>query len=332
MTTSTSALSPRPATPSMLAFVVDDTPGLREIPTPVPELGDALVRVRMAGICGTDHALLDGYRDFRGVPGHEMVGVVERASDSSWVGSRVVSEINIGCGTCPLCAQALGRHCENRKVLGIEGRNGAFAEYLVTPITNLHRVPASVSDEEAVWVEPLAAALAVWDAGISPGEKVLVLGDGRLGTLVALGLQMRGAKVEVAGKHEHKLSLLRSLGLSVVTGEARATYRWVVEATGSPEGIEKARAWTMPRGTIILKSTSEQTSRVDASRLVVDELRLVGSRCGDFEPAIAALVNKAIPVERLISRIHPFQEFARALEDSARPEFFKVLLDLRKTQ
>ncbi len=316
----------------MLAFVVDDSPGLKEIPTPIPGPGETLVRVRMAGICGTDHALLGGYRDFRGVPGHEMVGVVEKASDCSWVGSRVVSEINIGCGKCSLCGQGLRRHCENRKVLGIEGRDGAFAEYLMTPIANLHRIPDSLSDEEAVWVEPLAAALAVREAGIPPGDRVLVVGDGRLGTLIALGLQTRGVKVEVAGKHEHKLSLLRSVGLSVVEGEARAIYPWVVEATGSPEGIEKARAWARPKGTIILKSTSEQVSRVDASRIVVDELRLVGSRCGDFEPAITALVDRTIPVERLISRIHPFREFARALEDSANPEYFKVLVDLRETQ
>ncbi len=314
----------------MLAFVVDDSPGLKEIPTPVPEPGDALVRVRMAGICGTDHALLGGYRGFRGVPGHEMVGVVEKASDSSWVGRRVVSDINIGCGACSLCGQGLLRHCENRKVLGIEGRDGAFAEYLTTPIGNLHRVPDSVSDEEAVWVEPLAAALAVGEAGISPGERVLVVGDGRLGTLIALGLQMRGAKVEVAGKHEHKLSLLRSVGLSVVAGAARAIYPWVVEATGSPEGIEKARAWTRPKGTIILKSTSEEMSRVDASRIVVDELRLVGSRCGDFEPAIAALVEKAIPVERLVSKVYPFRDIVTALDESARREVFKVLVDFRE--
>lgn len=216
--------------------------------------------------------------------------------------------------------------------MGIEGRDGAFAEYLTTPIGNLHRVPDSVSDEEAVWVEPLAAALAVGEVGISPGERVLVVGDGRLGTLIALGLQMRGAEVEVAGKHEHKLSLLRSIGLSVVKGQARSIYPWVVEATGSPQGIERARAWTRPKGTIILKSTSEQMPRVNVSRIVVDELRLVGSRCGDFEPAIAALVDKAIPVERLVSRIYPFREFARGFEDSANPKFFKVLVDLRETQ
>ena len=316
----------------MLAFVVDDSPSLREIATPVPESGEALVRVRMAGICGTDHALLAGYRDFRGVPGHEMVGVVEQASDSDWVGRRVVSEINISCGACSLCAQALGRHCENRTVVGIEGRNGAFAEYLTTPLGNLHRVPEGVSDEEAVWVEPLAAALAVAEVGITSGDEVLVVGDGRLGTLIALGLQMRGAKVGVAGKHEHKLSLLRSVGLSVVIGEPRAVYPWVWEATGSAEGVERARAWARPKATIILKSTSEEVSRVDASRIVVDELRLVGSRCGDFEPAIAALVKKAIPVERLISKIRPFRDFPQALADSAKPEFFKVLVDFREHQ
>jgi threonine dehydrogenase-like Zn-dependent dehydrogenase len=313
----------------MLAFVLDEARRLAEVPAPVPGPREALVRVLMAGICGTDHELLSGYRAFHGIPGHEMVGVVEKASDTSWIGARVVSEINIGCGTCSLCARGLDRHCANRQVLGIEGRGGAFAELLTTPVENLHRVPDSITDEEAVWVEPLAAALAVWEAGIEPGENVLVLGDGRLGTLIALGLRMRGAQVEVAGKHEQKLSLLRSLELPIVQGGPRPIYPWVVEATGSPEGIERARAWTRPRGTVILKSTSHRPSRVETSQIVVDELRLVGSRCGDFEPALETLAAKAIPVSRLVSKTYPFREIDRALEESASPNVFKVLLDLR---
>jgi len=214
----------------MLAFVLDDSPGLKEVPTPEPMPDEALVRVLLAGICGTDLELLAGYRGFRGIPGHEMVGVVERASDPSWIGKRVVSEINLVCHECSMCSEGLERHCQNRRVMGIDSRDGCFAELVATPIENLHAVPESVTDEEAVWTEPLAAALGVWDLGLEPGDRVLVLGDGRLGSLIALGLQWRGAAVEIAGRHEEKLSLLESLGLSVMTGEPRAIYPWVVEA------------------------------------------------------------------------------------------------------
>lgn len=316
-------------TAGMLAFVLDDSPALKEVPIPELRPDEALVRVLMAGICGTDLELLAGYRGFRGVPGHEMVGVVEKASDASWIGKRVVSEINLVCHECSMCSEGLERHCQKRQVMGIDGHDGCFAEFLATPIENLHAVPESVTDEEAVWTEPLAAALGVWKLGIGPGDRVLVLGDGRLGSLIALGLQWRGAAVEIAGRHEEKLKLLESLGLSVMTGEPRAIYPCVVEATGSPAGLAAARAWTRPRGTIVLKSTCHEPVSIDTSRVVVDELRLVGSRCGDFGPAIEALATKAVPVGRLVSEVLPFQEMERALRESAKPETFKILLDFR---
>jgi threonine dehydrogenase-like Zn-dependent dehydrogenase len=313
----------------MLAFVLGDRPGLKEIPTPQPAPGEALVRVLMAGICRTDLEILAGYRGFRGVLGHEMVGRVEKASDPEWIGKRVVSEINTACGSCGLCRKGLARHCERRRVLGIEGRDGSFAELITTPIANLHAVPDTVTDEDAVWTEPLAAALSVSKLGIEAGEPVLILGDGRLGALIGLGLQMHGAVVEVAGKHEPKLSLLRSLGLAPASGSPKPVYQWVVEATGSPEGLEQAMAWTRPEGTIVLKSTCHQPSCVDLSRLVVNEQRLVGSRCGEFPAALASLESKKIPVRRLVSKVYPFHGIERALEESRQPEIFKQLLDFR---
>jgi len=309
----------------MLALFFDGKPILpilKDVPEPVPGEGEALVRVLLAGICGTDLELLAGYRRFRGIPGHEMVGVVEKSPDSSWVGARVVSEINISCGACSLCRAGLPKHCERRRVLGISGRDGAFAELVAMPLENLHRVPDSVSDEEAVWTEPLAAALAVQEEGVQPGDRVLVLGDGRLGALIALGLQMYGARVELVGKHEEKLSLLDTLGVRVQNGNPRPIYPWVVEATGSPSGLEMARAWVRPRGTLILKSTCHEASKLDASGIVVDELRLVGSRCGEFAPALEALQSGRLPVKNLISRIYPLTEAAEALAD---PAPFKIL-------
>jgi threonine dehydrogenase-like Zn-dependent dehydrogenase len=190
-------------------------------------------------------------------------------------------------------------------------------------------VPAGVTDEEAVWAEPLAAALAVFEVGLAPGDRVLVVGDGRLAALIGLALQARGLFVEIRGKHPSKLSRLQSLGLSTVTGEPRAIYPWVVEATGSAEGVEAARAWARPRGTIILKSTCHEPARIETSRIVVDELRLVGSRCGDFEPALEVLAKKSMPLNELVSAIHPFREIERAFRESARPETFKILLDFR---
>jgi len=293
-------------------------PALRE--------GEALVRVLLAGICGTDLELLAGYKGFRGIPGHEFVGVVEKAPGPEWVGARVVAEINVACGRCGLCREGLRRHCERREVMGIAGRDGAFAQKLTVPMENLHRVPDSVSDEEAVFVEPLAAALGVMDVGIQAGDRALVVGDGRLGALIALGLRSRSVEVELVGRHREKLDLLRSLGVVVVSGDPRPVYPWVVEATGSPQGIEAARAWVRPRSTLVLKSTCHEPSTVDVSRIVVDEIRIVGSRCGDFPPALEALASKSVDVRPLISAVYPLERWEDAFRSSCQPDIFKVLL------
>ena len=313
----------------MLAVVLDGKIEVREVPEPRPSADEALVRVLMAGICGTDLALLDGYKDFKGILGHEMVGIVEEAPDPRWLGARVVAEINVSCGTCSLCREGQRKHCENREVVGLMVRPGAFAERLTVPLANLHRVPDSLSDEEAVWTEPLAAALAVSELGVRSGDAVIVLGDGRLGSLVALGLQYRGARVEIVGKQERKLGLLERIGLRVNRGEPRPIYPWVVEATGTVSGLDQSLAWTRPRGTLVLKSTCHDLASVNTSRIVVGEIRVIGSRCGDFQPALEALQSGRIPVRRLVSSVFPLTEAKEAFLECASPSVFKVLLDLR---
>jgi threonine dehydrogenase-like Zn-dependent dehydrogenase len=313
----------------MKAVVIDGQVEVREVPIPVPADGEALVRVRMAGICGTDLALLRGYKDFRGIPGHEFVGVVEEASSSPWVGKRVVAEINVACGECPLCRQGHRKHCQDRQVLGLIDRPGAFAEYVTVPIENLHEVPESLADEEAVMTEPLAAALDVWETGIKPEDPVLVLGAGRLGTLIALVLDHRGARVEVMDTSLEKLRTVEAMGVTVRTGPPKPMFPWVIEATGSATGVETALDWTRPTGNIVLKSTTHETVSVDTSRIVVDEIRVVGSRCGAFPPALEALASGRLPVRRLISSVFPLSGICDALDQSAQPGTFKVLLDFR---
>jgi threonine dehydrogenase-like Zn-dependent dehydrogenase len=314
----------------MLALSFDPEPKLVEVPDPVLGEGDALVRVLMAGICGTDLELLAGYKDFRGIPGHEMVGVVEEAPLPGWVGARVVPEINLACGECNMCRAGHRKHCERRMVLGLIGRSGAFAQKVSLPLDILHRVPDSVADEEAVWAEPLAAALGVWELGIQAGEPVLVLGDGRLGALLALGLLWRGADVELAGLDAEKLGRLEDLGVRVNRDIPRPVYPWVVDATGSAGGVEAALAWTRPTGTLVVKSTCHERSVIDFSRVVVDEIRITGSRCGAFPPALAALLSGEVPVKRLISKVFPLNEAVEALRESSRPGVFKILLDMRQ--
>jgi threonine dehydrogenase-like Zn-dependent dehydrogenase len=313
----------------MLALVFDGNLEVREVPDPIPAEGEALVRVQMAGICGTDLALVSGYKNFGGILGHEMVGIVEDAPDPRWTGERVVAEINISCGQCSLCREGHRKHCEKRQVMGVIDRPGVFAERVAVPVDNLHRVPESLTDEEATWVEPLAAAMAVADVGIREGDPVLVLGDGRLGSLIALGLQHQGARVEIVGKQESKLSMLESLGIKVRTGGPVPEYPWVVEATGSVSGLEQALAWTKPRGTLVLKSTCHEPVTFDASKIVVHEIRVVGSRCGDFPRALEALQSGLIPVKRLISNVYPIAQAKEAFAECARPSSVKVLLDIR---
>lgn len=272
--------------------------------------GTALLRVHLAGICGTDRALVGGYKGgFQGVLGHEFVGTVEACDEPHWVGKRVVAEINWGCGKCSDCAEGDPRHCFNRRVIGIVGCDGAFAERVVVPTVNLLEVPANVSDREAVFTEPLAAALAVREL-LTPGCEVLVAGDGPLGTLVALGLLTGGWQVSLSGRHPDKLQLISSLGIPTLGwGESRER-RWpaAVDCTGSPEAVDHLAYLLAPRGRLVLKTTGAVTGSLDTNKVVVKELQILGSRCGRFRPALQALAEGTIQVEPLISRVLPLAD------------------------
>ncbi|PYQ41358.1 MAG: alcohol dehydrogenase [Acidobacteria bacterium] len=285
--------------------------------------GEGVVRVHLAGICGTDLELRRGYHAFTGVPGHEFVGIVEEApSAPEWIGRRVVGEINAACGTCATCRAGRRTHCPARTVLGIRGRAGAFAERLALPLLNLHEVPAAVSDEEAVFTEPLAAALQIQaQVPLRADQRVLVLGAGRLGTLVARTLARTGAQVRVAARLAPRRDQLRAAGVDAVAPEEvlAGSADVVVDCTGHPEGFARARAAVRARGTIVLKSTYAGEAPVNLSSVVVDEITLVGSRCGAFAPALELLAARAVPVRDLVQARYPLARGTDAFAEAARP-------------
>lgn len=292
--------------------------------------GFALIRLMCAGICSTDLELQRGYYGFRGTPGHEFVGEVVEADTARLVGRRVVGEINLACGKCPWCARGLGRHCPRRKVLGIVRQAGVFAEYFVLPERNLHIVPDSIPAEHAVFTEPLAAAREVLDqVRIPRGVTVAVLGDGKLGLLVAQVLHLHGAEVHQFGRHREKLRIAEAVGVKVEVARKRlpvAAYDWVVEATGSLEGLEQAVLMARPRGTVVMKSTVHDLVPIDTAHVVVHEITLVGSRCGRFEPALALLREGKVLVSEMISARVPLAEAPRAFDLAAAKGSLKVLL------
>ncbi len=303
-----------------------------DYPVPSPPPGEARVRVKIAGICKTDLELMRGYLNFRGVPGHEFVGVVEEAPDHpEWIGKRVVGEINAACGICPTCRAGRPTHCPNRTTLGISGRDGAFAEYLLLPVSNLHEVPPEVPDEAAVFVEPLAAALEILQQiHIHPTDRVVVLGDGKLGQLVAQVLQLTGCDLLVIGRNRNKLDLLARRGIPTarVDEVGMLSADVVVECTGSPEGFHLARRWVRPRGTLVLKSTYHGTVEANLTMVAVDEVAVIGSRCGPFPPALRLLQQGLVDVLPLIHARYPLREAAQAFEHAARKGVLKVLLDV----
>ena len=304
---------------------------MRDIDRPIPKADEALIRVTLAGICGTDREVLKGYSAFRGVMGHEFVGRVVESADPAWIGERVVGEINIACGECEWCSRGLSRHCPTRTVMGIVNRAGCFAEYVALPLRNLHRVPAAVPDESAVFVEPLAAAAEILaQMRLEPGTKAVVLGDGRLGLLVAQVLKNAGAEVALVGKHAWKLELARPWGIRVVTESQSklraASFPVVVEATGSPRGLEEAFRLVQPRGIVVMKSTFHDPARFDATKLVVDEITMLGSRCGEFPAALDLLEKGQIKVQPLLSKVFPLEEGLEAFEYLERTACVKVCL------
>ena len=310
----------------------DGTLALRDRPRP-DVAGECLIRVTAAGICGTDLELLRGYAGFSGVPGHEFVGVVEGAGpeDAAWIGRRVAGEITVGCGRCAGCRVAGRGHCDVRTVVGIRNRDGAFAEYLSLPSANLHRVPDSMDEVTAVFIEPVAAACRVIEqVTIGPGTRAVIVGAGRLGLLVAQVLRAHGADVTLVTRGEGGRSLAGALGFETVAADAPAaslarSFDVAVDATGEAAGFATATALVHPRGTVVVKSTFHGETSVSFSPLVVDEITIVGSRCGPFDRAIELLDGGRIDVKPLVSGVYPLARFAHAFDHARRGS--KVILD-----
>ncbi len=302
---------------------------LREnLPTPA-KTNEALVKIRLAGICGTDLEMVKGYYPFSGIPGHEFVGEVIANAPAEWLGRRVVGEINAVCGQCEACQNGRRTHCENRSVLGILRRDGVFAEYVTLPLENLHLVPDSVSDEMAVFTEPLAAALEIQQQlQIRPTDRILLIGAGRLGQLIGQTLALTGCDLRVVARHPLQQNLLSGRGIRLIDESEIQPRRWdvVVEATGSPSGFELARRALRPRGTLVLKSTYRGELTLNLSPFVVDEITVIGSRCGPFAPALRLMEKREIDPAILIAAQYPLEQALRAFEIAAQPGTLKVLL------
>lgn len=302
---------------------------LRDVPQP-HRPNEALIKIRKAGICSTDLELVKGYYPYTGVLGHEFVGDVVEVDDSSWIGQRVVGEINAVCNQCEQCLNGRPTHCENRTVLGITNRDGIFAEYTTLPIANLHRVPASIPDETAVFTEPLAAALEIQQQiQVKPTDRVLLIGAGRLGQLIAQTLALTGCDLRVVARHKHQQDLLTARGIRIISEEEIKPWRWdiVVEATGSPSGFSLARQAIRPRGTLVLKSTYKGDMTVNFSSIVVDEINIVGSRCGPFAPALRLMESRQVDPTVLIDSEFLLGDALKAFEHAAETGVLKVLLN-----
>ena len=299
-----------------------------------PERGEeVLVRVLLSGICNTDLEIAQGYAGFKGTIGHEFVGIVEEAAEDSILGRRVVGEINAGCGDCELCLAGDPRHCAKRSVLGIAGRDGAHAEFLRLPLRNLKAVPEKVVDEHAVFTEPLAAACGILECvSIKSTDHVAVIGDGKLGLLCAQVLALSGAAVLLIGKHAEKLRIAERRGIETATVKLAAgrtrEFDVVVEASGSPSGFAGAFELLRPRGVLVLKSTFQGAgaAEFDRTRVVVDEITILGSRCGRFEPALDLLKKGAIDIDSLISEEYPLDRGVYAMERAGKKGVLKVFL------
>jgi alcohol dehydrogenase len=292
--------------------------------------GFARIRLLCGGICNTDLELKRGYYGFRGTPGHEFVGEVMEAGTRSLIGRRVVGEINLNCGNCAWCSKGIGRHCPKRTVLGIVRHPGAFSEVFTLPEGNLHVVPDEIPNEVAVFTEPLAAACEILEQVRLPrGERVAVLGDGKLGLLIAQVLIAHGSDVHHYGKHPDKLKISAAAGAEprlVPKARPAPAYGWVVDATGCAAGLRQAVAMTRPRGTVILKSTLHGTVGMDTAPVIVNEITLVGSRCGRFEPALRLLRSGKVRVNEMVSEVFPLWDAAQAFDHAARQGVLKVLL------
>jgi len=299
-------------------------------PEPTPPPAEALIRLRLAGICNTDLELTRGYMAFRGVLGHEFVGEVLQASDPDWVGRRVVGDINAACYQCETCLAGRHTHCPNRTTLGVSQRDGVFADRFCLPLRNLYPVPAAVPDEVAIFTEPLAAACEILEqVAIHPTDRVVVLGDGKLGLLVVAALRLTGADLTLVGRHANKLAIAQAWGVAVCLEDSAAALGQadvVVACTGNPSDFARARTLVRPRGTLVLKSTYNEKLTLDLSSFVVDEVTLVGSRCGPFEPALRLLETGLVDPTPLISARYALDDSLAAFVQAEAPGVLKVLL------
>jgi threonine dehydrogenase-like Zn-dependent dehydrogenase len=313
----------------MRALVFDDQLTYRpDYPEPTLQPGEALVHVALAGICNTDIEITRGYAGFRGVLGHEFVGYVE-AGPADWVGERVVGSINIGCGACASCQQGIPEHCEQRQALGIHGRDGVFADWLSIPVKNLHRVPETISDEAAVFAEPLAAAMQVLRmVHIQPNQPVVLVGAGKLGLLVAQVLRLTACDLAVVVRGERPAALLSLWGIRACSIDeiSDRSAQVVVDCSGSPEGLDRALDLVRPRGTVVLKSTYSGQPSLDLNRIAVDEIAVVGSRCGSFAAALRLLESGMVDVLSLIDARYTLEDGVRAFAHASERGVLKVLL------
>ncbi|MBE7706516.1 MAG: alcohol dehydrogenase [Cyanobacteria bacterium SIG30] len=318
----------------MKAITFDDKLELVDIEKPVLKKGEALIKTSMVGICNTDFEITKGYMGYKGVLGHEFVGVVENVSDDedkNLIGKRVVGEINLGCNNCQWCASGLQRHCPNRQTLGIWNKDGCFSEYFTLPIKNLLEVPDNVSDSEAVMVEPIAAACEILEQlHIKPMDKVAILGDGKLGLCISLVLNAMNVNLTHIGKHKDKLQISNNAGSKILnledTKNLNACFDVVIEATGSVGGFEKSLSLVKPRGVLVLKSTIASNEGLNLAGVVVNEITVLGSRCGQFAPALKLLSEGKIDVNPLISKIYNVDDAIEAFEENTKKETLKILI------
>ncbi|WP_027184851.1 MDR/zinc-dependent alcohol dehydrogenase-like family protein [Desulfovibrio inopinatus] len=320
----------------------DKTFSIEDVPMPNSEDGEVLVRVLCAGICNTDVELLQGYMNFSGIPGHEFVGVVEEAPDPDLVGKRVVADINVGCGDCSWCNQDDPRHCPNRTVIGIANRQGAFAEYIRLPRENLHVVDGSIPTTKAVFVEPLAAALEIsQQVHLQAHDRVAVLGDGKLGILIACSLRHFCPEIILIGKHSSNLQIaanqnVRTRRIASLSDldrripEEIGPCDIVIEATGRPDGVHYALNLLRPEGKLVLKTTSAESGSLNLAKIVVDEIEIIGSRCGRFELALHYLKENLIDTSELVEATYPLDSFADAFALAISRGSKKVILTLSK--
>jgi threonine dehydrogenase-like Zn-dependent dehydrogenase len=305
-----------------------------DLPMPDPGPGEALVKVTLAGICNTDLEIVKGYMGYRGVLGHEFVGVVEEAPQGApgIKGSRVVGEINLACGKCAYCMGGVPTHCFSRRVLGIYEKDGSMAEYVTLPIRNLYRVPDELPDEEAVFTEPLAAAFQIIEqVEFGEGDRVLVMGDGKLGLLCAQALALTTADITLLGKHEANLNIAWARGIrTALKGDFRPDepFDFVVEATGRAEGLQEALRYVRPRGAVILKSTLAQGAKLNLAPIVINEITIIGSRCGPFQTTLRSLAGRSVDVRSMIAGVYPFSDADKAFKRAQKPGALKVLLDM----